>query len=135
MGQTHTISKNNTSIRRGTDNEGRATLTVRLHSTDVVTLTELEEPFAYRPWGYRDMETDRSAARIGPRTLAVKLDSGGWRTVTTKARINQVASEYRLPFRVQQDRGQWYVTYRPGDAGAFTVEFEDGLTFPVLGTI
>ena len=111
MGQPHTISKNNTSIRRGTDNEGRATLTVRLHSTDVVTLTTLA------------------------RSLAVKLDSGGWRTVTTKARINQGASEYRLPFRVQQDRGQWYVTYRPGDAGAFTVEFEDGLTFPVVGAI
>ena len=115
MGQTATISRNNTSIRSGTDNEGRATLTVRLHSTDVVTLTMLGARYRH--------------------ALAVTLNSGGWRTVTTKARINQVAHEYRLPFRVQQDRGQWYVSYDSPRRFNVTVEFEDGLTFPVVGSI
>lgn len=43
------------------------------------------------------------------RSGRVTVDSGGWRTVTTKDRINRFA-----PVHVQQRRGEWYV----GD-GAF----------------
>lgn len=52
-------------------------IAVKLHATDVVT---------YRPDG------------------KIVLDSGGWRTVTTKDRINRYA-----PINLWQDKGQWYV--------------------------
>jgi hypothetical protein len=56
---------------------------IRLHNTDVVTL---------HPDG------------------CYTLDSGGWRTVTTKDRINRYA-----PVSVASDRGQWYVYPEPGN--------------------
>ncbi len=40
----------------------------------------------------------------------VILRTDGWKTVTTKARMNQTANEYNLPFSVYQDKGQWMVT-------------------------
>src|SRR3990167_5719753 len=48
----------------------------------------------------------------------IVLSSGGWRTVTTKDRINQFA-----PVRVYAERGVWYVSN--GDAA---IPFVDGLT-------
>lgn len=47
------------------------------------------------------------------------LNSGGWRTVTTKSRINQFSPAY-----VYQDDGEWYV-----NDGGFgnRVAFEDGM--------
>jgi len=38
------------------------------------------------------------------------LDSGGWRTPTTKTRMAQAASEHQLGFGVYQRKGVWYVT-------------------------
>lgn len=68
-------------------------IALRYHSTDVVTA---------RPDG------------------TVTLRSGGWRTVTTKKRINSV-----LPagFRLWQERFEWHVTTPSGD-----FLFEDGIT-------
>jgi hypothetical protein len=40
----------------------------------------------------------------------VWLDTGGWKTVTTKTRMNQVANEFGLGFSVYQSKGLWYVT-------------------------
>lgn len=37
------------------------------------------------------------------------LDSGGWRTVTTKARMNQASNQYGLGFSVYQKDHVWYV--------------------------
>lgn len=37
----------------------------------------------------------------------VKLNSGGWRTVTTKARINEYLNS---GYGVEQELGQWYLT-------------------------
>lgn len=66
---------------------------IRLHSTDVVV---------YYP--------DR-----------IVLDSGGWKTVTTKDRINCFS-----PFRVWSERGVWFVSNgRSGNP----VPFADGLTY------
>jgi hypothetical protein len=61
----------------------------------------------------------------------ITLDSGGWRTATTKTRINQAASQYALDFRVFQSRGDWYVDlgFMP-DAKRpwrYTVPFTDGM--------
>jgi hypothetical protein len=47
------------------------------------------------------------------------LDSGGWKTATTKDRINNFS-----PFRVSQVRGVWLVRINGDD-----VPFVDGMTF------
>jgi hypothetical protein len=39
----------------------------------------------------------------------IKLNSGGWRTVTTKRRMNQVSEEYDLAIRVYQKYDSWWV--------------------------
>lgn len=58
-------------------------LAIRLHSTDVLT---------FSPDG------------------AVRYDTGGWRTVTTKQRFNEYGPD---GYRVYSDRGQWRL-YGPG---------------------
>jgi DNA helicase TIP49 (TBP-interacting protein) len=70
-------------------------IAVRLHSTDVVI---------YRQDGTAELYT------------------GGWRTVTTKDRINTFS-----PARVYAERGRWYVS--PG-----AVVFADGLRVSADGT-
>jgi hypothetical protein len=41
----------------------------------------------------------------------IRLDSGGWRTATTKTRMNQTSRQYGLGFSVFQVRGAWFVDY------------------------
>lgn len=55
---------------------------------------------------------------------AVTLNSGGWRTSTTKTRINQVANEWNLGFSVYQRNFDWYITI-----GGQSRQFTDGDTF------
>lgn len=50
------------------------------------------------------------------------LDSGGWRTPTTKSRMNDYA-----PCRVVQERGEWWVCFN-GERHRFT----DGITFSTV---
>lgn len=57
----------------------------------------------------------------------IELDSGGWRTATTKLRMNQFAHQYGLGFGVYQEKGEWYVS--AGDNIGFP--FRDGMTFSV----
>jgi hypothetical protein len=40
----------------------------------------------------------------------VILRTNGWKTVTTKARMNQTANEFNLPFHVSQVKGEWVVS-------------------------
>jgi len=54
--------------------------------------------------------------------LAV-LNSGGWKTVTTKARINQACNEWGLPFGVTQKDFSWTVRMNDGKE----VPFADGM--------
>ena len=59
----------------------------------------------------------------------VKLDSGGYRTFTTKARMNQASNQFGLGFGVFQDKHEWYVRVMPDgtwDNGR-TLPFEDGM--------
>ena len=79
MGQTQTISHNNTTICT----EGGKT-TVTLHSTPIVT--------------YDD--------------VTIVLNNGGWNTVTTAARMNQVANERDLDFSVSRRGGSMVATYK-----------------------
>lgn len=85
--------KNNTrAIRHDAD-----TIAVRLHATDVLTFTRTEE----------DVMTVDGYQRVTAETIV--LDSGGYQTTTTKARMNEF-----LPrrFGVIQDDFAWYVIDR-----------------------
>jgi hypothetical protein len=42
----------------------------------------------------------------------IVLRTGGWRTATTKARMNQAAQEHGLGFRVSQISFDWFVDYK-----------------------
>lgn len=51
---------------------------------------------------------------------AIILRSGGRKTATTKARMNQASNQFSLGFHVYQRDSIWYVDYR-----GKTIEFED----------
>lgn len=42
----------------------------------------------------------------------ITLDTGGWKTVTTKRRMNQASVQFNLGYTVYQQKGQWFVSYR-----------------------
>lgn len=77
---------------------------------------------------YRDGETVRIVFHnTAVFTIApdwVKLDSGGWRSATTKRRINDAAALYGLPLEVKQVKGAWLVVVN----GDRVHRFVDGLT-------
>lgn len=50
------------------------------------------------------------------------LDSGGWRTNTTKTRMNQASHELGLGYSVFQNKHKWYVEHK-----GKTVPFSDGM--------
>lgn len=56
----------------------------------------------------------------------VTLDSGHWRTATTKTRMNQASRQFDLGYSVNQKNGGWSVTIRNGAV----LPFSDGMTFP-----
>jgi hypothetical protein len=84
---------NNTYLRR----EAEGIIALRLHDTDVLTFIKADDAYPER----------------------VKYDTGGWRTVTTKDRINRFgpAGVY-----VSSNRGIWYAT---GEASV--VVFNEGM--------
>ncbi len=60
----------------------------------------------------------------------VRLNSGGWETVTTKRRINEAFEAFGLPFRVWAKDYEWFVHRLPiGESDP--VPFLDGMTFPI----
>jgi hypothetical protein len=73
------------------------TVVVRLHRTDVVTLF-----------------TDGT----------VVLNTGGWDTVTTRARMNQAANQLGLHYRVFREKYQLFVR-----VNRQTLPFESSITF------
>ena len=42
----------------------------------------------------------------------IVLNSGGYRTATTKLAMNQASNQFKMGFRVFQDAGDWFVTYK-----------------------
>ena len=75
---------------------------------------------------YHDTDIARFARRIDGVTEVV-LNSGGWRTNTTKLRMIQFANQFALNYGVFQRGGDWFVqTWIPGDDGSVRVnEFKD----------
>lgn len=77
---------------------------IRLHDTDIITI----------------MEDGR-----------VILDSGGWRTATTKARMNSSLNPYWPTFAICTDSGVWHL-YK----GAYRLcRFEDGIEISGSGNV
>lgn len=64
-------------------NEDGQFCAIRYHATDVVKFNDKE----------------------------IILNSGGWRTNTTKTRMNQTSNEFGLGFRVFQEKGYWWVEH------------------------
>jgi hypothetical protein len=61
---------------------------------------------------------------------AVELNSGGWRTATTRTRMNQVSNEWHLGYCVFQRKGEWFVSYRVGGRIENPLKFFDGIAVP-----
>jgi hypothetical protein len=61
----------------------------------------------------------------------ITLNTGGWRTVTTKLRMNQAARQFHLGYRVCQKDFNWYVE-STDQRWPWRVEFAtDTLTLPI----
>ncbi len=45
----------------------------------------------------------------------IELNTGGWYTYSTKARMNQISEEFGLGYRVYSYRGTWFVNYKGKD--------------------
>lgn len=57
----------------------------------------------------------RTAVVIVREDRTIRLDSGGYRTATTKRAMNQASNQDRLGFRVFQKAGEWFVTWQGRD--------------------
>lgn len=51
------------------------------------------------------------------------LNSDGWKTATTKTRMNQASVQFGLGFHVWQEKGQWFVSAD----GYATMPYHDGM--------
>ena len=50
---------------------------------------------------------------------SIVLNSGGWRTVITKLRMNQAAVQFGLSYGVFAKLGKWYVNTPQGETADF----------------
>lgn len=57
------------------------------------------------------------------------LNSGGWKTLTTKTRMNQAMNQYGLGYSVFQKDFEWHVVNQKTGA---VIAYEDGMTLPRL---
>ena len=62
--------------------------------------------------GARHYVYHRTAVVIVNPDKTIHLDSGGWRTATTRTAMNQASAQDELGFRVYQRRGDWFVDWR-----------------------
>ena len=83
------ITTNNTQVERIPQSGGVVTL-VTLHHTDIVKITD------YQTSG----------------EMHITLDTGGYNTVTTRRRMNEVSQAYGLGFRVYSKKHQLYVEHK-----------------------
>ena len=76
-------------------------------------------------------QTDIVVMRLVLGRRIVMLDTGGWKGVTTKRKMNQAANQFDLSYGVHQHRHEWYVTTRAGVFGfgdrAFTFNADTGV--------
>lgn len=43
---------------------------------------------------------------------SILLNTGGWKSVTTKTRMNQAAQQFKLGYNVYQEKGEWFVLWK-----------------------
>lgn len=55
------------------------------------------------------------------------LNSGNWRTSSTRARMNQSSDQYDLGYSVKQVKGEWVVYLDSEDRA---IPFRDGMVIP-----
>lgn len=106
-------------------------MTTYKHAADYLH-TKTDRPLPGRSTRLIRRDADRIAVRYHATDVVtyhadgrIVLESGGYRSVTTKARINEYT-----PARVWSERGIWRVAY-----GGQTVPFDDGITLHPDGTI
>jgi hypothetical protein len=58
---------------------------------------------------------------VGPKDI--DLNTGGWKTNTTKTRMNQASREMNLGYGVYQRKGAWYAQ---DDINRMTIPFREG---------
>jgi hypothetical protein len=99
MAQQHKIGQHRTKVAQ----DGNTTV-VTYHTTQIVTVVH-----------------------DGSNESTVVLDSDGWRSSTTKTRMNQTAIQFGLDYRVYQRNSRWFVDVgRPSTA---SIPFVDGMKF------
>lgn len=64
----------------------------------------------------------RTAVVVVREDKTIRLDSGGWRTATTKTAMNQASNQDCLGFRVFAKNGDWFVNWQDRD-----IEYRDGM--------
>ena len=71
-------------------------------------------------------------AEYNPFLRVVRLNSGGWRTVTTKHRINQFFRTFDIPYSLYQSKGDWFISnpkHTRLDDKFMILEFKDNMEF------
>jgi len=48
--------------------------------------------------------------KFTPKTIT--LNTGGWKTATTKTRMNQASNSFNLGYNVFTKAGQWFVSFK-----------------------
>lgn len=64
-----------------------------------------------RPDGYTEVFLHSTPVVTISQHGTIVLRTGGWKTHTTKTRMNQVSNEMNLGFGVFQVKGKWFVDY------------------------
>ena len=84
MAQNQTLGRTATSTRTELTDTGTKRTIIRYHNTDVVEFTASE----------------------------IVLRTGGWKTVTTKLRMNQASNQFGLDYSVFQKNHEWFVSFK-----------------------
>lgn len=71
---------------------------------------------------------DTDVVRFDDPRLKIVLNTGGWKTATTKTRMNQASNQFGLEYEVYQKKGDWFVDYKgktiPFDNDVLTLEVQ-----------
>ena len=100
----------NTSVYTGKDEA----LTIKLHNTEIVKI-------------YHINTNPLNQVHSGK----IKLNHGGWQTVTTKRRMNEASDAFMpggMGFKVYQKDFEWYIERDNGDTYHWEGQF---ITFPI----
>ena len=84
-------------------------------NTEVISCTNVADVYLH----------DNLIARIGE--TWIELFDGGWRTATTKSRLNAILAEHGNGDKVFQKKGEWFVTFSDYRDNKVTVPFFSGM--------